>query len=391
MNRFERIRPSAAAVLLVLACSAAAPAIAPTALAPEEARRQTEAARRALDMAEQKFADARARADRADADLKLLLRKQTDLADDYRRSMTLVETTRQKMTTAETSLPEVQRQADTASREAAERRATLDDAKTRSVAVAAEIRKANEALTAEFRASEPYLRAESDIVEKQNRLDEAKGRRLKEIEKDAAYQSAKKVADGAEAVVNAERSKSPGDPSALTAASGTWIDAKGKLEAVKNEAFEKDPDVRTAAEALKAARAARDVLQSDFEKNLPSHPRLVEPTEKLRQAKLEVSQLTGVVDRAEKNATKLSRSVDAIQATIVGAKADLTTAQARSDNLRSQTQLMPTTIKQFTIKLRALRDEEATCRAARDVAAKTLKDMMLQEQQAISAAKNKAK
>lgn len=367
--------PLFAVLGMLVTCTAA------LAISPEQARQQTELARRNLEAAERQLGDAVRTASLARDQRNDLERRRRDLPriiDDARRN---ARTQEDKANTLEREIPAaraaVDRAADTvegAKGPEREAKAAVDVA-TQGVATA----KSN--ATAAFESGPEWQSATTSHASAQAKVDTATAATLERVGKSPDLLALQSTAANAEKQVQAmrERGVTGGDPQLVTA-SKTWIDAKNAVERRKTEALNADPAVTTARQQLVAATGHQRTLKLDFDKKLPSIPEVTAATSQLamqqknhqtaaaelrkaevslNSAKTEVERKTRGVGDARNEARRLQGEAERAQADLSRVDRDIANIERVLNDAENRVRSAERTRDDASRRYRAAQDAEA--------------------------------
>jgi hypothetical protein len=131
------------------------------------------------------------------------------------------------------------------------------------------------AASAAFEAGQPLNDAHERVKAAELGLNDAELKFVERLAQTDEHRAAMARVGETERAVNEQRNASPQDPDALLVGSRAWIDAKGALLRLTNDAKAADPEVLGARAELEASQGAVDALYESFERSLAENPEVL--------------------------------------------------------------------------------------------------------------------
>jgi chromosome segregation ATPase len=346
---------------------------------PDEARRQTEEARRNLQSAELALAVAQKSVVRAARDLEAARARQVVLPRQIDNANQAIANLQDQVAAARKLLPALRAQADQATNDAGAKQAALTLANKRVEIAQAAVVEQKAKLWKEFQTRAEYQGADQKHRAAQVRYDAAKAACVQTLAQTPDFKSAQSAADAKEVSLNVLKTTST-DQQKLTDASTESMKARIVLESMRQSALAADPAASTAQKDLQAANAVLDQLRKDFEKEIAANPDLNALLDRSDAEKAALAKTAADFKTARSTQQKSDAALKQVQNEEAAAKNDLQRVQTTLANLQRSLTDALADIKDAELRLETAKDAQFRAQQLRDQCAKLLQDKQQQEQ-----------
>jgi hypothetical protein len=366
----------AAAIVLALLVTLPALGANPTL---DEARRQTEEARRALQVAEVNLAGANVALQRATRNFEAASSRQVQLPRQINDTNRAINDFEGQANAARKVLPALRDQSDRATNEAAARQAALTLAQKRVELAEGAVAQKKEGLWKGEQGGADYLALVARRDAARERFEALRGVRLEALGQTEAFKAMQSAAELRQAALEELKGRKEADPQKVTDAATELMKARTVVETEKRAAVAADPAAAKAYAELQAVAAELAGRRAAFEKRFATDPAITPLLDQMDAAK--VAQAAAVADfkTAKVAATQAQATFKQVQGEEAGARAGLLAAQntlARLQGLFTQATL---DLRDAQDRLDVAADVRARALQARDQAQRLLREKQQQE------------
>ncbi len=256
-------------------------------------------------------------------------RQLNDLNSRMDRDRDALRSLNNQIATAQSSLPQLQKDIDIASATAAEQRKAVEASKSRIDAARAEINRLGGSVITQFQSRPEYQSAITALQSAQAQVDTTAAGVIVELGFTREYQDAESHLKAAQKRYYDLQAAKPSDPTAIAAADKDLTDAEDALNKLEVDAYRTSPEMAATSSALADSDRAMQALQAQLDQHLSIIPGVPAARERLNneQALLETT----------------GRGLDAAQAQLEKAQAaqkqtldSIATAQARAQSTQNE-------------------------------------------------------
>lgn len=238
----------------------------------DQARRETEQAKVAVDNADRLVNSAGAAVSRVEKELDLMQRHRNELPRLQDQANRSAAAHRESLAATTAALPLAKKALDEAKQSLAPRQEAIREASVRLEEANKVVGQTRQRMMQSFIANDPGAQAAAARVAiALGKFDALAAAVLEKLAASAAYQEAVKAAEAKQGAVEDLRRNSA-EPQKLAEASTDWMRAKGEIDALKTRAIDGDPAAAEARKELQSATVDLQTLKNAFDRGLASQP-----------------------------------------------------------------------------------------------------------------------